>query len=181
MVPICLVVAVAENGVIGREGTMPWRLSTDLKRFKSLTIGNPVIMGRKTWESLKSPLVERTNIIVTRDKNFNAEGAIVTHSFAEARREAEEQTNKDDSKFIFVIGGGEIFKLALPFANRMYVTEILLPVEGDTFFPTFNAEDWCALSTEMVPAGPKDSIATRFVVYERQQSSKKWTKDQSVR
>lgn len=168
MVPLCLIVAVAENGVIGRDGTMPWRLSTDLKRFKSLTIGNPVIMGRRTWESLKSPLVERTNIVVTRDNSFIAEGAIVAHSFAEACSMAEEQANKDDSKFIFVIGGGEIFKLALPFANRMYVTEILSPVEGDTFFPAFNAEDWHTLSTEMVPEGPKDSQATRFVVYERQ-------------
>lgn len=168
MVPVCLIVAVAENGVIGRDGTMPWRLSTDLKRFKSLTIGNPVIMGRKTWESLKSPLVERTNIVVTRDNNFIAEGATVAHSFAEAMRLAKEEVNKTKSKFIFVIGGGEIFKQALPFANRMYVTEILSPVEGDTFFPAFNAEDWHALSTEMVPEGPKDSFATRFVVYERQ-------------
>lgn len=168
MVPICIIVAVAENGVIGRDGSMPWRLSTDLKRFKSLTVGNPVIMGRKTWDSLKSPLVGRTNIVITHDKKFIAEGAIVTHSFAEARRVAEEQANKDKSKFIFVIGGGEIFKLALPTANRMYVTEILSPIVGDTYFPAFNAEDWHALSTEMVPAGPKDSQATRFVVYERQ-------------
>ena len=168
MVPICIIVAVAENGVIGRDGSMPWRLSTDLKRFKSLTVGNPVIMGRKTWDSLKSPLVGRTNIVITHDKKFIAEGAIVTHSFDEARRVAEEQANKDNSKFIFVIGGGEIFKLALPTANRMYITEILSPVEGDTFFPTFNAENWHAVSAEMVPAGPKDSQATRFVVYERQ-------------
>ncbi|WP_297322154.1 dihydrofolate reductase [uncultured Bartonella sp.] len=167
-VPICLIVAVAENGVIGRDGTMPWRLSTDLKRFKALTMGNPVIMGRKTWNSLKSPLGGRANIIITRNRMFAPEGAMVAHSFSEARRVAEDQANRDDSQFVFVIGGGEIFKQALPFADRMYVTEIMAPIEGDTFFPGFNAGDWKAISTEMVPEGPKDTFATRFVIYKRQ-------------
>ena len=86
MTTISLIVAVAENGVIGRDGTMPWRLSTDLKRFKSLTLGHPVIMGRKTWDSLKKPLPERANIVITRDKSFSSEGAIVAHSLSEARQ-----------------------------------------------------------------------------------------------
>lgn len=168
MTPICLIVAVAENGVIGRDGAMPWRLSTDLKRFKSLTMGKPLIMGRKTWDTLKSPLSGRANIIITRDQSFVAEGAIVTHSFSQARLVAEDEAKKRASDFIFVIGGGEIFKQALPFADRMYVTEILAPIDGDTFFPTFNAENWRAVTTEMVPEGPKDTFATRFVIYERQ-------------
>lgn len=168
MTTISLIVAVAENGVIGRDGTMPWRLSTDLKRFKSITVGHPVIMGRKTWDSLKKPLPERANIIITRDKSFSREGAIVAHSFSEARKLAEEEAVKAETDEIFVIGGGAIFKEALPFADRMYVTEILSSVEGDTFFPPFNPENWRALSSEMVPEGPKDTFPTRFVVYERQ-------------
>ena len=168
MTTISLIVAVAENGVIGRDGTMPWRLSTDLKRFKSITVGHPVIMGRKTWDSLKKPLLERANIIITRDKSFSREGAIVAHSFSEARKLAEEEAVKAETDEIFVIGGGAIFKEALPFADRMYVTEILSSVEGDPFFPLFNPENWRALSSEMVPEGPKDTFPTRFVVYERQ-------------
>ena len=168
MTTISLIVAVAENGVIGRDGTMPWRLSTDLKRFKSLTLGHPVIMGRKTWDSLKKPLPERANIVITRDKSFSSEGAIVAHSLSEARQLAEEEAIKAKMDEIFVIGGGAIFKEALPFADRMYVTEILSPVEGDTFFPSFNPENWRALSTEIVPEGPKDTFPTRFVVYKRQ-------------
>ena len=134
MTTISLIVAVAENGVIGRDGTMPWRLSTDLKRFKSLTLGHPVIMGRKTWDSLKKPLPERANIVITRDKSFSSEGAIVAHSLSEARQIAQEEAIKAKMDEIFVIGGGAVFKEALPFADRMYVTEILSPVEGDTFF-----------------------------------------------
>ena len=168
MTTISLIVAVAENGVIGRDGAMPWRLSTDLKRFKSLTLGHPVIMGRKTWDSLKKPLPERANIVITRDKSFSSDGAIVAHSLSEARQIAEEEAVKAKTDEIFVIGGGAIFKEALPFADRMYVTEILSPVGGDTFFPSFNPENWRALSTEMVPSGPKDTFPTRFVVYKRQ-------------
>ena len=168
MATISLIVAVAENGVIGRDGTMPWRLSTDLKRFKSITVGHPVIMGRKTWDSLKKPLPERVNIVITRDKSFAIDSAIVAHSFSEARQLAEEEAVKAETDEIFVIGGGAIFKEALPFADHMYVTEILSSVEGDTFFPPFNPEKWRALSSEMVPEGPKDTFPTRFVVYERQ-------------
>lgn len=168
MATISLIVAVAENGVIGRDGTMPWRLSTDLKRFKSITVGHPVIMGRKTWDSLKKPLPERVNIVITRDKSFAIDGAIVAHSFSEARQLAEEEAVKAETDEIFVIGGGAIFKEALPFADHMYVTEILSSVEGDTFFTPFNPENWRVLSGEMVPEGPKDTFPTRFVVYERQ-------------
>lgn len=168
MAKISLIVAVAENGVIGRDGTMPWRLSTDLKRFKALTIGHPVVMGRKTWDSLKKPLPERANIVITRDKSFAGNGAIVTHSFSEARQIAEAEADKTKTDEIFIIGGGAIFKEFLPFADRMYITEILAAVEGDTFFPTFDPQNWRALSSEMVPEGPKDTFPTRFVVYERQ-------------
>ncbi|WLT09813.1 dihydrofolate reductase [Bartonella apihabitans] len=168
MTTLSLIVAVAENGVIGRDGAMPWRLSTDLKRFKSLTLGHPVIMGRKTWDSLGKPLPEKANIVITRDKAFSGEGAIVAHSLSEARQIAEEEAIKAKTDEIFVIGGGAIFKEALPFADLMYVTEILSPVEGDTFFPSFDPENWRALSTEMVPERPKDTFPTRFVVYKRQ-------------
>lgn len=168
MIKLSLIVAVAENGVIGRDGAMPWRLSTDLKRFKSLTIGKPVIMGRKTWESLGRPLPNRLNIVITRDESFLNDNAVIVHSLSQARFEAEENAKQLGEQEIFVIGGGEIFKQALPFAHRMYVTEILDSIEGDTVFPTFDANEWHAIESSFIPKGEKDSHPTRYIVYERQ-------------
>jgi dihydrofolate reductase len=165
---VTLVVAMAENGVIGRDGGLPWRLSTDMKRFKSDTMGKPVIMGRKTWESMpRRPLPGRRNIVVTRSADYVAEGADVVRSLDEALRLAGE------AEEICVIGGGEIFGQALPLADRLNVTHVLAEIDGDTHFPPIDLEVWQALSAQNLPAGERDSHATRHVVYERRAPSAK--------
>ena len=129
---IAFVVAVSRNGVIGKDGGLPWRISADLKRFKQITMGKPLIMGRKTWESLpKRPLPGRTNIVITRQRGYNAQGARIAGG-AEAALAIAKAENPDE---IAVIGGGEIFDMFLPLADRVYLTEVDLAVEGDTFFP----------------------------------------------
>ncbi|WP_375703527.1 dihydrofolate reductase [Bartonella sp. AD13SXNS] len=167
MISICFIAAVAENGVIGREGAMPWHLSTDLQRFKALTLGKPIIMGRKTWDSLGRPLPGRTNIVVTRDYTFNAEGAVVAHSLSQACSLATSVASQNDVKEIFIIGGGEIFQQGLPMADKIFLTEVLASIEGDSFFPVFDKEKWTIVQTQDIPKGDKDSHPTRFVVYER--------------
>lgn len=159
-----LVVAIAENDVIGRDGGLPWRLSTDMKRFKATTMGKPVVMGRKTWESFpKRPLPGRHNIVITRDRDFRAQGADVVFSLDEALALA----RADGAAEASVIGGGEIYAQALPLADRLDVTHVLARIEGDTRFPPIDAETWYVASSETFPAGEKDSHATRHVVYER--------------
>jgi dihydrofolate reductase len=142
---IVFVVAVARNGVIGRHGELPWRISSDLKRFRATTMGKPVIMGRKTWESLpRRPLPGRRNIVITRDREYHADGAVVVASIDEALRHA----RKIESDEICVIGGSEIFRQMLPLADRLYLTEVDLEPEGDVFFPPIDAETWRETSRE---------------------------------
>jgi dihydrofolate reductase len=136
---ISLILARADNGVIGNQGGLPWRLPDDLRRFKALTIGKPCIMGRKTWESLpKKPLPGRTNIVVTRSRAFAAEGAVVVHSFEEARAQAK----KENPAEIMVIGGAEIFAAAMSRAARIHLTEIHAAPQGDVRFPAFGPRQW---------------------------------------
>ena len=166
---IAIYVAIAENGVIGREGGLPWRLSSDLKRFKAQTMGKPIVMGRKTWESFpKQPLPGRLNIVVTRDKTYRAEGAETVSSLDDAislaRTRARCMAGADE---ICVIGGGEIYAQALPLADRLHVTHVLASVDGDTVFPTIDPAIWHLARAEVFPAGEKDSHATRYAVYER--------------
>lgn len=161
---VTLVVGVAENGVIGRDGGMPWRLSSDLRRFKATTMGKPVVMGRKTWESLpKRPLPGRHNVVVTRDPAYRAEGATVAGSLDEALAIARGE-GADEA---CVIGGGEIYAAALPLADTLDVTHVLAEIDGDTLFPVIDPKLWQAVSNEDHPAGEKDSHATRHVVYRR--------------
>ncbi|WP_375632965.1 MULTISPECIES: dihydrofolate reductase [unclassified Bartonella] len=166
-ISICLIAAVAENGVIGREGAMPWHLSTDLQRFKALTLRKPIIMGRKTWDSIGRPLPERTNIVITRDCTFCAEGAVVAHSLSQACSLATNVASQNDVEEIFIIGGGEIFQQGLHMADKIFLTEVLASIEGDSFFPVFDKEKWTIVQTQDIPKGDKDSHPTRFVVYER--------------
>ena len=166
---IAIYVAIAGNGVIGSKGGLPWRLSTDLKRFKAGTMGKPIVMGRKTWESFpKRPLPGRLNIVVTRDKAYRAEGAETASSLRDAIALAEIRARcvavVDE---ICVIGGGEIYAQALPLADRLHVTHVLASVDGDTVFPTIDPAVWRLASSEDVPPGEKDSHATRYAVYER--------------
>jgi dihydrofolate reductase len=162
-------VAIAENGVIGREGGLPWRLSTDLKRFKEGTMGKPIVMGRKTWESFpRRPLPGRLNIVVTRDKAYRAEGGETAGSLQDAIALATVRgrcmANADE---ICVIGGGQIYAQAMPLADRLHVTHVLATIDGDTVFPPIDPAVWRVVSNEEFSAGEKDSHATRYTVYER--------------
>ncbi len=142
---IVFVVAVARNGVIGRKGDLPWRISSDLKRFKQITMGKPVIMGRKTWESLpRRPLAGRLNIVITRHHDYSAPGAVIAASVEEALAEAR-QTEAEE---ICVIGGSEIFQAFLPRADRLYLTEVELEPEGDAVFPPLDFSEWLETSRE---------------------------------
>jgi len=161
---VTLVVGIARNGVIGREGGLPWRLSSDLKRFKATTTGKPIVMGRKTWESLpRRPLPHRHNIVITRDPDYRAEGATVVGSLGEALDAA----RADGAAEACVIGGGEIYAQALTVADRLDVTHVLADIDGDTRFPPIDPETWYAVSQKDIPAGDKDSHATTHVIYER--------------
>ena len=160
---VSIIVAVAENGVIGRENGLPWRLSTDMKRFKALTMGKPIVMGRKTWESMpKRPLPGRRNMVVTRNANYDAEGAEVFASLEAALDAADGDA--------CIIGGGEIYAQGLAHADELHVTHVETTTDGDTVFPEIDAKFWKKVSEERVPAGEKDEFATRYTVYERYRS-----------
>jgi dihydrofolate reductase len=158
---ISLVAAVARNGVIGAGNGLPWRLSTDMKRFRSLTVGKPVVMGRKTFQSIGKALAERRNIVLTRQAGFRAEGVQTAGSLAAATALA---AAADE---IMVIGGGEIFAASIADADTLYITHVEAEPPGDAWFPAIDPAIWRAVSAEEVPAGPRDSAATRFVVYRR--------------
>ncbi len=164
---VCLIAAVAENGVIGHEGALPWHLSTDLQRFKILTFGKPIIMGRKTWDSLGHPLPGRTNIVISRNHAFTAEGTVIVHSLSQACSVAKRVASQNSTDAVFIIGGGEIFQQGLPIADKIFLTEVLASIKGDSFFPVFDKEKWTIVQTQYIPEGDKDSHPSRFVVYER--------------
>ena len=151
---ISCVVAVSRNGVIGREGGLPWHISSDLKRFKEITTGKPVIMGRKTWDSLpRKPLPGRRNIVITRQEGFSAEGAEVAATPQEALRLA------GNVPEVAVIGGGEVYRLFWPMVDRLYLTEVDLEVEGDTHFPAPDPSEWREVAREIHPKGERDSAS----------------------
>jgi dihydrofolate reductase len=162
---LSIIAAVAENGVIGAGNAMPWKLSSDLKRFKALTMGKPVVMGRKTFESIGKPLPGRLNIVVTRQRDFAPEGVTVVANVDAALVAGEERAAGDDE--IMVIGGGEIYRSAIDRADRLYITHVEAAPEGDTHFPAIDPAVWRATTAERLPSGPKDSEATTFVIYER--------------
>src|SRR5215475_9271734 len=136
-------IARARNGVIGRDGTLPWRLKTDLANFRAVTMGKPVIMGRKTWDSLpRKPLVGRMNIVLTRDGSFEPKGAVVCDDFGEAVGIAREQAAEDGAPEVCVIGGVSLFELALPRARRVYLTDVDADVEGDATLAPFDESKW---------------------------------------
>jgi dihydrofolate reductase len=169
LIPIALgPVARARNGVIGRDGGLPWRLKSDLRLFKATTLGKPVIMGRKTWDSLpRKPLPGRMNIVLTRDGSFEADGAVACERFEEAVSIGREQAEEDGAAEVCVIGGAALFALALPKARRMYLTEVEADVPGDVYFPPFDEAQWRELSREANPAGEGDDHPFVFRVLER--------------
>jgi len=139
---LCLIAAMARNRVIGRAGKLPWRLPAELQYFKSVTMGKPIIMGRKTFESIGRPLPGRTNIIVTRQADFVAEGTLTASDFIAAKARGEAIARDDGVDEIMVIGGGEIYAQALPHADRIYLTEVQAEIGGDTVFPALDPAIW---------------------------------------
>lgn len=159
---ISFVVAVSRNGVIGREGGLPWHISSDLKRFKEITMGKPVVMGRKTWESLpRKPLPGRRNIVITQQKNYTAEGADVAASPEAALLLV------PDAPEVAVIGGGEIYRLFWPLVDRLYLTEVDLEVDGDTHFAAVDPAEWQEISREVHPRGEKDTASFTLRILDR--------------
>ena len=158
---ISLILAIGKNNEIGFGNKLPWYLPDDLKRFKKTTRGHTVIMGRKTYESIGRLLPERKNIIITRDKNYKAEDAVIVFSIEEAIEECKSK------KEAFVIGGGEICKLALPYATKMYLTHVETTLPADSFFPEFKQKDWKIVKEEFHPKDEKHNYEFTFKVYKR--------------
>jgi dihydrofolate reductase len=164
---VVLIAAVADNGVIGSGGAIPWRLKSDQQRFKMMTMGKPVVMGRKTFISLRRPLPGRTNIVVTRDTNFRSPGAVVTTSFGDARAVAWGDALRRSAGEIAVIGGAEIYAQWMEYADRLEITEVHARPVGDTWFAAIDAADWEEVARARNPAGPDDSAAFSYVTYRR--------------
>lgn len=165
-----IVVAVSRNNIIGRDGDMPWRLSSDLKRFKAMTLGKPVIMGRKTFQSIGKPLPGRPNVVITRDASFSPEGVTVVHSLGEAVDAASRLAAENGIDEICILGGGEIYRQAIGLADRLLVTHVETEVDGDTSFPVIDPALWQVDSELALPAGEKDTYPTRFVRYFRRKA-----------
>src|SRR5258708_3786795 len=165
LMEIVLIVAVADNGVIGSGGTIPWRLKADQQRLKAMTVGKPVVMGRKTFMSLRRPLPGRTNIVVTRDTGFRAPGAVVTTSFADARAVATGDALRRFVTEIAVIGGAEIYAQWMDVADRLELTEVHARPEGDTYFAAIDKAVWQEVARVRHPAGPDDSVDFSYVTY----------------
>lgn len=162
--------AVSRNGIIGRDGDMPWRLSSDLRRFRTLTLGKPIVMGRKTYDSIGKPLPGRQTVVVSRHAAIDHPDVRMAHSLAEAIAIAEELARGKGENEICILGGGQIYAQAIGIADRMCITHVEADIEGDTSFPAIDPALWQAQETVEVPAGEKDSHPTRFVLYDRRQA-----------
>jgi dihydrofolate reductase len=167
MVRLALMAAKAENNCIGRNNKLPWYLPNDLKYFKRVTFGKPVIMGRKTWESLKGPLPGRTNIVVTRNPDYQAEGAKVVHDIDAAMELAQHIGVIDGIEEVVIMGGAGLYEEGLKKADRLYLTEVHAEVEGDAFFPEMDMTQWKEIGREDFKAEPPNEYDYSFVVYER--------------
>ncbi len=157
---ISLLVAMDERDGIGQDNRLPWHLSTDLKRFKALTMGHHILMGRKTYESIGRPLPGRVNVIITRSPDYQAEGCLIAHSLREALSLAELAGESE----AFVIGGGQIFAQALPLADRIYLTRVHTLSEADVFFPEFDLKEWSIQATSEVLADDKNQFSSTYMV-----------------
>jgi dihydrofolate reductase len=166
-IALSLIVAVAKNGVIGKDNKLLWRLKTDLKRFRSLTMGKPIIMGRKTFQSIGCLLPGRESIIITRDTTFKFEGAHVVHSLPEAVELGQTIAAQKNTNELMIIGGAEIYAQALPLCNKLYVTEVDLEPEGDAFFSPIEATQFDEIKRVSYPIGADDEAAFSFVDYTR--------------
>lgn len=162
---ISIIVAVSKNGAIGKDNQLLWRLPEDLKRFKKLTLGHPIIMGRKTFDSIGKPLPGRKSIVITRNPDFQFDDVIVVHSVNEALSEAK----KLNSAEAFIIGGGEVYKLALPLADKLYITEVETEIDGDTYFKIDQPENWVVTERTVHQADDRHDFGYNFVNYEKKQ------------
>jgi len=162
---ISLIVAVADNGVIGRDNALPWHLPEDLKRFKRITLGKPVVMGRKTFESIGKPLPGRQNIVVSRDASYQRDGVTVVQSVDAAIAAAEGAAE------IMVIGGADLFRLFLPRAGRVHLTRVMADVKGDVFWPELDPRAWRLVVREAYPADDRHAHAMSFETWERTTAS----------
>jgi len=161
---ISIIAAMGENRAIGFKGQIPWRLPADFKWFKDHTMGHSVIMGSKTFESMGKPLSSRTNIVLTRDADYVAEGSLVAHTINEAIEIAKRMPGSDE---IFICGGGQVYALALPLADAMYLTEVHSTFEGDAFFPEFDEDEWELAAVEKHQKDEKNAFDFDFLTYRR--------------
>ncbi len=164
---IALVVAKAENGAIGRGGDLPWHLRSDMRYFRTITMGKPIIMGRRTFKSLPRVLDGRLNIVLTRDRGFVATDAVMAHSLEEGLKAAGASTARTGAREIMIIGGEDVFREVLPQADRIYLTEVHASPEADTWFPALDMNEWRETSREAHAGGPNDDYAFSFVVLDR--------------
>tara|TARA_B100001996_G_scaffold14194_1_gene11824 strand:+ start:619 stop:1125 length:507 start_codon:yes stop_codon:yes gene_type:complete len=164
---ISLIAAVAKNGVIGNEGDLPWNLPSDLKKFKEITDNKPIIMGRKTWDSIGRPLPNRDNIIISRNINLEIEGGIICLSPDKAISIAKIKANERGCEEIMVIGGGYIYQEFMGIADKLYITEVDLEIEGDAYFPKIDTELFKEISREEINKDPEDNAYHSLVIYEK--------------
>ena len=167
MTGLALIVAAAENGVIGRNNGLPWQLPQDLRYFKRITMGKPIVMGRKTFESIGRALPGRSNIVISRNAEFSASGVQVVASLDEAVVLADKIAHIDGAAEVVVIGGAEIYQLAMPLADRLYITEVHADIEGDAMLPSIHWPDWQEVRRERHAASAGNPFDYSFVVYER--------------
>lgn len=159
---ISLIVAISQNRVIGRDNKMPWHLSADLKRFRAITMNSPILMGRKTFESIGKPLDGRTNLILSSNPNYQPQGCFVYHSLESALNEAKKYGDE-----LFIIGGAKLYNITLPLAQKLYLTEIKAEFDGDTFFPELNLHDWNEIDCQQIDNDDKVDFSYRFLTLEK--------------
>lgn len=164
---LSLVCALARNRAIGLNNQLPWHLPRDLAHFKAVTMGHPIIMGRKTFDSIGRPLPGRRNIVVSRQPDWSREGVITARSLDEAIEQATAVAQNSGSPDLMLIGGASLYELALPLAHRLYLTEVHVEVPGDAFFPRISPSEWTEISREEFLADEKNPIACAFVIYDR--------------
>lgn len=166
-VRISQIVAVARNGVIGRAGALPWRVPSDLRTFKRLTMGKPIVMGRKTFESIGKPLPGRPNIVITRQPNWAAAGVHVAQTVPDAIAVARDIAVQSACDEVMIIGGAEIYRASRDLSDRIYLTRIDAAPDGDTWFDPLDPDTWSRASVEPLPQGPKDEFAATLEIYDR--------------
>ena len=169
-IKLCMIMARAENGTIGIENAMPWHISADFKNFKRVTMGKPLIMGRKTYDSIGKPLKGRTSIVVTRDRTWTANGTVVCHDLKEAEKVARAQADKDGVDEVMIMGGAEIYARFLNDADRIYLTEVHRRYEGDAWFTATDKTQWKEVSRERFAPDDEGGPSYSFVVLDRRSS-----------